>query len=488
MAGAATSSTASRAIGSLAGPRGWPLVGHLLQFDMPRLHLQMEAWARDFGPLYRIRIGRRDVLVLSDPDAIAVALRARPDTWRRLSSFEPILREMGGHGVFSAEGDDWRRQRRLVMSAFDPAHLRRFMPSLLRVAERLLRRWVGAAQAGARMDLQAELMRFSVDVTAGLAFGVDMNTVEQERSELHEHLEKVFPMIHRRMNLPLAYWRYVKLPVDRAFDRDVQAIRAAGHELLAQAHQRLRDQPDRVLAPTDLLEAMLVARDADGSALSEEEILGNVLTILVAGEDTTANSLAWALYLLGRHPAAWDRVVAEADTVLGAATLPASVEQVRTLPYAEACVNEAMRLHPVAPLLFLDALRETRVLDVQVPAGTTLFCAMRPGAVDAARIEQAGGFVPERWLGGDATLAAASPKRVSMPFGAGPRLCPGRTLAMLEMNLVLALVARNFELLEVGTDQGTPPAERMAFTMFPLGLRLRLGLRDGAQSVRAGVH
>jgi cytochrome P450 len=477
--------TALRAIAGLGGPPALPLVGNLMQLDMPRLHQQMEDWAREFGPLYRIRIGRRNVLVLSDPEAIASALRARPDTWRRLSSFEPILREIGGHGVFSAEGDDWRRQRRLVMSAFDPAHLRRFMPSLLRVADRLRRRWARAAQVGERMELQAELTRFSVDVTAGLAFGVDMNTVEQERSELHEHLEQVFPMIHRRMNLPVPYWRYFKLPIDRAFDRDTRAIHAAGRQLLAQARQRLVEQPQRREEPTDLLEAMLVARDGDGSALSEEEILGNVLTILVAGEDTTANSLAWTLYLLGRHPEAWHRLVDEVDAVLGAASLPGSLEQVRALPFAEACVNEAMRLHPVAPLIFLDALHDTRVRDVQVPSGTTLFCVMRPGAVDEARLEQASSFVPERWLAGDGGLAAGSPKRVSMPFGAGPRLCPGRYLAMLEMILVLALVARNFELLEVGTDDGAPPAERMAFTMFPLGLCMRLNERAARRQVRA---
>jgi cytochrome P450 len=483
MPGPADRPAAARTVASLGGPRALPLVGNLLQFDMARLHQQMEGWALEFGPLFRIRIGRRNVLVLSDPDAIGVALRARPDTWRRLSSFEPILREMGGHGVFSAEGDDWRRQRRLVMTAFDPAHLRRFMPSLLRVAERLRLRWARTAQAGQRVDLQAELMRFSVDVTAGLAFGVDMNTVEQERSELHEHLEQVFPMLHRRMNLPFAYWRYFKLPADHAFERDLRAMHSAGRELLAQARQRLADDPPRREAPTDLLEAMLVARDADGSALGEEEILGNVLAILVAGEDTTAHSLAWTLYLLGRHPEAWRRVVDEADTVLGTALLPASVEQVRALTFAEACINEAMRLHPVAPLIFLDALHATSVRDVHVPAGSTLFCVMRAGAVDETRLAQARSFVPERWLAGDGELSAQSPRRLSMPFGAGPRLCPGRYLAMLEMSLVLALLARNFELAEVGTVDGAPPAERMAFTMFPVGLRMRL-----AERRRTGTH
>jgi cytochrome P450 len=222
---------------------------------------------------------------------------------------------------------------------------------------------------------------------------------------------------------------------------------------------------------------MLAARDADGSALSEDEITGNVFTMLSASEDTTANSLAWAIYLLRSHPAAWHRLVAEADTVLCGEPMPRDVEQARALVYAEACVNEAMRLRPVAPLLFFDAVQDTRIRDVAVSAGTTVFCVMRKAAVDEAALDDAGAFRPERWLGGEESLSTRSPKRVSMPFGAGPRLCPGRYLAMLEMNMVLGMLARNFDLLEVATMDGRPPAECLTFTMHPVGLKMRLAER-----------
>jgi cytochrome P450 len=113
--------------------------------------------------------------------------------------------------------------------------------------------------------------------------------------------------------------------------------------------------------------------------------------------------------------------------------------------HAEACANEAMRLCPVAPLLFFDAVQATRIRDVAIPSGTTLFCVMRKGAVDEAALGDAIAFRPERWLGGDESVSMRSPKRVSMPFGARPRLCPGRYLAMLEMNMVLGMLARNFD-------------------------------------------
>jgi cytochrome P450 len=135
-------------VAQLPGPTAWPLVGHLLHFDEARVHLQLEDWSRAYGPLYRLRFLRTDVVVLSETDLVAQAFRARPGTWRRFGSIETVAREAGVHGLFSAEGDDWVRQRRLVLRAFDPGHLRRFLPRLDTVIERLRMRWRRAARRG----------------------------------------------------------------------------------------------------------------------------------------------------------------------------------------------------------------------------------------------------------------------------------------------------------------------------------------------------
>jgi len=261
---------APRRIDSLAGPRPWPLVGNLPQFRLPRLHEQLEGWADRYGLLFRLRLGGKPVLVLADGVLISSILRDRPDRWRRLRVIRSVINEMGGDGVFTAEGDDWRRQRRLVMSAFDPGHLARFFPSLVRVTGRLDRRLAQAAHAEEAIDLQAQLMRYTVDVTAGLAFGSDVNTIEGGPDVLQRHLDKVFPMIYRRINLPFPYWRHLRLPSDRAFDRHLAEVHRSVHGFIAQARQRMADEPERAAQPRDLLEALLAARDADGSALSED--------------------------------------------------------------------------------------------------------------------------------------------------------------------------------------------------------------------------
>ena len=484
MDGAASlaSRNAPKQIADLDGPRGWPLLGNSLQLELSQLHQQLEGWAKIYGPLYRLRIGPRNVLVVARSDLIAGILRDRPDGWSRLLTMQAVIREMGIDGVFAAEGEAWRRQRRLVAAAFTPGLLKRYFPLIERVTRRLKEQLDAAAHAGAWIDLQAMLMQYSVDVTASLAFGIDVNTMQQPDGTLQEHLNQVLPMIMRRMNAPVPLWRYIKLPADRAFDRHLAAGHAAVQSFIRVARDRLAANPELAERPTNLLEAMLAARDADGGTLSEAEVAGNVFTMLLAGEDTTANTLAWTLYLLHTHPATWQAVIAEVDASLQADAMPRSVQVAAGLTLVEHCANEAMRLRPVGPLAYLENNVSTELDGVALPAGTFVLGVVRSGAVDTGITANAAEFQPSRWQAAAAGQPGASAEdqrliAASIPFGAGPRICPGRYLAILEMKMVLATIARNYQLIEVGTEDGVPPREHLAFTMSPVGLRMKIRAR-----------
>ena len=474
-------STKARRIADLDGPRGWPVLGNLLQLDIPHFHEQLEAWAKVHGPLYRLRMGPRDALVVARPDLIAGILRDRPDGWRRFRAMQAVAQELGINGLFTAEGDAWRRQRRLVAAAFTPSHLKRYFPLVKLMTGRLKERLDLAARAGSWIDLQPMLMRYSVDVTASLAFGIDVNTIQQAHGTLQQDLDKVFPVLMRRINAPFPVWRYVKLPADHAFERHLAAGHAAVQAFVHTVRKRLAENPTLAERPTNLLEAMLTARDAAGVMLSEAEVAGNVFTMLLAGEDTTANTLAWTLHLLHAHPEAWRAVVVEVDACLGEDLVPDSIQATGELAAVEDCSNEAMRLRPVAPLAYLENNAPTEVGGVALPARTFVLGLMRSGAVDAGTAADAAEFRPSRWrvagaAAGEPAADAANRQltAASMPFGAGPRVCPGRYLALLEMRMVLATIARNYELVEVGTESGAPPRERLDFTMSPVGLRMKL--------------
>jgi cytochrome P450 len=267
----------------------------------------------------------------------------------------------------------------------------------------------------------------------------------------------------------------VRLPADRRLERSVAEVNRAIAGFIAQARARLATDPARRVQPPNLLEAMIVAADEGGSGVGDREVTGNVLTMLLAGEDTTANTLAWMIYLLHRHPAALQRAQNEVRALAPdvAAFTP---ELMASLDYLEACAHETMRLKPVAPFQVIEALRDSEIKGIRVPKGMGLWCVMRGDSVSEQHFPNAQAFEPERWLGGPSG-AASSAKRVSMPFGAGPRICPGRYLALLEIKMAMAMLLAHFDINEVSTPDGAEAVEQMAFTMMPVGLKMKISAR-----------
>lgn len=483
---------APRRLDELPRPRGLPLLGNLHQMPPARLHTVLESWHRELGPMYTLRLGRQPVLVCSDSALAQSVLRERPHAWRRMRAIESVLAEMGGNGVFSVEGEAWWPQRKLVMQALNPTHLRSFYPALQRTTERLLKRWQRAAVNGQVLEMREELTRYTVDVTTLLAFGEDPNTLEDTGDVIQQHLAQIFPMTMSRINAPFPYWRWLRLPRDRRLDRALRAVHAHIRGLIERNRQRLREQPGA--EPANLLQALLVARDEPGSPLSDDDVSANVLTLLLAGEDTTAISLAWTMPYLAGDPALQRRLQSEADRLLGRAPVCSSLDMLRELDVFEAVVYESLRLRPTVAAYFLEPNQDQVVHGVAVPAGTPVWFTTRPDMLDARHFSQPLDFKPERWLRGSAAAAALAPgaavpppgcpmhagapahnPRAHLQFGAGPRVCPGRHLALTEMRLVLSMLMRNFE-VELACRPGDL-REVMAFTMMPEHMPVRLHAR-----------
>ena len=468
---APASTLALRQIRQLPGPFALPIVGNALQVKLPRIHRDVEQWVRRYGPFMRAWFGRTLVLVVADSDAVAAVLRDRPDGFRRPLASYTISVEMGGNpGLFLAEGTQWRNQRRMVMAGMAPGAIKAYFPALVTVAQRLQRRWHLAAAQGKAIHLDGDLKRYTVDIIAGLAFGTAVNTLESGEDVIQRHLDAILPAVARRSLSMVPYWRYFKLPVDRRLDRDVAALDVAVADLVRQARTRLERDPARRLRPPNLLEAMIAAADEADSGVDDRAVAGNVLTMLLAGEDTTANTLSWMIYLLQRHPASLGRAREEVRR-LAPDTASFTLEQMDSLDYLGACASEAMRLKPVAPYIPLEALRDTVVGDVAVPAGSMLWCVMRHDTMSDAHFPDAQAFQPERWL---AEGSEANNKRAAMPFGAGLRTCPGRYLALLEIKIAMAMLLGSFDIAGVDTPDGGEAQELMGFVMSPIGLTMRL--------------
>lgn len=463
-----------RHLDNLPGPRPWPLLGNLPQLSPTRMHRQVEAWARQYGSLFVMRFAATPVLVVADHALIAGVLRDRPDGFRRPSVTARVSLEMDDRpGILMTEGVLWRQQRKMVMSALAPQAVRAYFPALIRTSLRLQQRWRHAARQGACIDLALDLKRYSMDIIAGLAFGMDINTIDSGEHALQAHMDAILTGVARRSMAPFPYWRYLKLPRERALDHSIAVLRNSVDQMIADARTRIPAEPARRQQPANLLEAMLWAAEQADSGLDDKAVAGNVATLLLAGEDTTSSTLAWLLHLLYSNRAALQQATAE---VLRAAPDPAAltIEQLDALDYLDACVQEALRLKPPTPFIPLEALRDSVVGDVQVPQDTLIWCVMRHDSMDDSHVQEAYQFQAERWLPGN---GVAIDKHVSMPFGAGPRTCPGRYLALLEIKLACAMLLTTFEIDTVATDNGGEPQELMGFTMSPVGLKMRLTMR-----------
>ncbi len=459
---------AVRRLEDLPGPRAIPVLGNALQVSVPKLHLQLEQWAAHYGTPYTFRLGPQRVLVIGDPGLAAKVMRARPETFRRLSPLAPVLRELGMDGVFSAEGEAWRHQRRLSMQALAHRHLRGFFPTLRTMVERLRLRFAAAAAGGRELLLRDEFSRFTVDVTTALVFGHDAKTLSSDEDIIQRRISTMFDKLAERVFAPIPYWRLVRLPSDRRSDRVRDELAAWMQGLIDKTRERLTAQSE--IEPTNMIEAMLIARDEADKAYSDPLISANALTMLLAGEDTTASTMAWAVHELCDNPVPAARLRDEAERVLGDSLVPEDIEISAALTYATAVAHETMRLRPAAPIMMVDANEDTEVGDVLVPAGASVAMLPRQLTGDAKRFSEPAAFLPERWL--DEHAVEAHDPSAHIPFGSGPRICPGRTLALVEIRSVLGMLYRNFTVERVGAREAV--SERYAFTMAPENLRIRL--------------
>jgi cytochrome P450 len=475
---AGTGSDAARAsrdtltVADLDGPSGLPLVGNLPAFARGGTpHRTLYGWREQYGATFRMRFPGRDVIVTSSPAIIETVLRDRPTAFRRARFVSDLIDELGAHGLFNAEGEDWRRLRRIAMRGLNAGYLRASFGTITRSAARLRDRW--SAAAGERVDVVDDLLRYTLEVSVGLTLGYDPGVAGRSDPEtLHRQLSLLFGTLGRRLNSPLPYWRYVRLPADRRTDAAVARARALILDRYAEAKRRMADGAE----PTDFLTALAKA-DLDGEdPLDDSDVVGNVLTMIVAGEDTTAAAAAWVMHYLAAHPDIQRRVRAEAADVLGPHGAIADASALTRLRYAEAVVNESIRLRSPAPYLVIEPVADTTVADgtteLRIGRGTPIFVLLNYGSdSDAGRYPDPASFRPDRWLIGN--TATPTTEQPYLPFGTGPRFCPGRNLALLETTLIAAMICQAF-VIEPDPSAG-PVGERMTFALFPtnLGIRLR---------------
>ncbi|MDG0797366.1 cytochrome P450 [Pectobacterium punjabense] len=461
-----------RSIKNLPMPPTRGILGHVEYLKRHDVHLQMLRWKAQYGRFYRLRLGLTSAIVIADVEWIRTIMKSRPDEFRRISSIESVFQEAGLNGVFSSEGKRWENQRRLTEPMFQPAHLKYFYPSLRKVTARLSDRFTALAESGETIALVEAFKRYTVDITSLLAFGEDVNTLEQGDNPLSQSLRRLFPVINGRSSALFPLWRYIRRERDKQFDASLSQIREYVDEFIYHQRKRIRLNPQLVDAPENMLQVMLAEQKKD-ETLKDDDIVANAITLLIAGEDTTANTLTWMSFLLCSAPSVEERVFQECKEATdgSGAILPWPLPR---MPWLTAAMYESMRIKPVAPLLYLEPTKDTVINDFFIKKGTPLLLMLNASGFDDALFQQPDDFVPERWL--ERGKAAFSDLQ---PFGGGPRMCPGRSLALMEIKLGFHALCSGF--CVEAQQPASAVTESFAFTVTPSGFRVKLHKRERLQ-------
>ncbi|GEO12828.1 cytochrome P450 [Microvirga aerophila] len=403
--------------------------------------------------------------VVNDPAVIRHVLLDNASNYRKDDLQIRILAPGLGRGLVTAEGEEWKLQRRTIAPLFTPRHVAGFFPPMVEAAERLVRRWQRRPD-GRVVDAALEMTRITLDVLERTIFttGVarDPDALGRAITRFFEGQGRVDPLdIFGFPDWVPRIGRLRTRPAIRFFDEMVGDLIGARKALIARGEA----------APRDLLTLLLEASDPEtGKGLSDIEVRANIVTFIGAGHETTANALSWSLYLLSQDETARARIEREVDEVLGKGTVePHHLEQ---LVYTRAVIDEAIRLYPPAPYMSRAAINDDRIGDLEIPAGSIV--AIAPYVLHRHKKlwDQPDVFRPERFLPEE---RGRIDRFAYLPFGAGPRVCIGASFSLQEAVIVLATIVRSVR-LDLVPGHEVMPLQRI--TLRPRGgLPMRLTRR-----------
>ncbi len=320
----------------------------------------MEKWVDEVGDLFRISLIGKKFIVSARSSLNKEVLRLRPNKFRRFSNIDQVMSEMGICGVFNAEGETWKNHRKLASEALNLDNVKSYYPTIAEITERLIRKFNKYAALNESFDVQKQMMRYTVDITTEIAFGYPMNTLEKGDNTIQKHLNKIFPMINSRITAPIPIWRLIKSKKDRDFDHSLNETRKLIIQFIKEGRQRLADTPSLKQNPKNFLEALLVQQEQKDK-FTDYEIFGNIFTMLLAGEDTTSNTISWCIYYLSQNPHLIEKVRAEANVIYEESNIPMTYKEVSQLKVAEAVALEALRINPVTPNLYMTANEDVEI-------------------------------------------------------------------------------------------------------------------------------
>jgi cytochrome P450 len=455
------SKSASPALKLPPRARGHWLLGSLPDIQRDPLTALHDLWKNN-GDLFRFKVFFYTGYLASHPNYVRHILVENHTNYNKENIDYQLLKPLVGEGLLTSNGDFWLRQRRLMQPAFHRRRIHGFGTVMTDTVYEMLERWEEPARQGQALDISQEMMRLTLAIAGRTLFSQDVSgaagRVGQSFAILNEDIATRF----RQLFSPPLSW---PTPKNRRFHAAKADLDQVVDEIIQTRRQTLKKGEP---APDDLLTMLVEARDEEtGQGMDDRQLRDEVMTLLLAGHETTANAASWTWYLLSEHPEVWQRLQAELQQVLGGCT--PCIEDLPNLKYTDWVIQEAMRLYPPAWIISRRAIHDDEIGGCAIPAGSDISMSSYLVHRHPAFWNNPDRFDPERF---SPERSANRPAYAYFPFGGGPRLCIGRDFANVEARLILAAVAQKYQPVLV---EGHPVEPEALITLRPrFGLQMHL--------------
>ncbi len=424
------------------GPREYPLIGSLMTARKDMLGFLLQT-ALKYGGITYFRLGPLRIFLLTQPEYIRQVLLDNKNIYIK-SPFYQKIKYLVGNGLLTSEGNFWRRQRKLAQPAFHHEHLAKLAHTMVSVSETFASKWEHSLKQNDTIDVADEMTHLTLNIVLQTLFGTSL---QEDLSEIKKAMQIFLEDgVYRTLSLlpiPLS----IPTPHNRKLLRAKKLLDGIVYRII---RERRKEKSERM----DLLAMFLKARDEEtGEGMSDEQLHNEIMTIFLAGHETTATALSWTWYLLDQNPSAREKLQEELQTVLNGRS--PTLADFPKLVYTRMVLEEAMRLYPPIWAISRTATQEDVIDGHRIPKGSMVMLGIYPMHHHPLYWENPESFDPERFRG---ESLHKEKKYIYFPFGGGGRMCIGNNFAMMEAVFVLAIFAQKFRLGLAPNHPITPEA------------------------------